>query len=686
MLFMPARLSFRLAATVVLTAAACTDDPVAANGVRPLAARHTLASDSAATRPAVSIAPDSARVVVGRTLQLAVVVRDSAGQPVDAPAVQWASSDTAVVRVDSVGVVTGIAIGAASITAAHGADTARAVVTVHDASVWSVDIAPRGVTLVAGDTVPLAAVARDAQGSAVDSAVMRWSSAAPDVVDVDSLTGVVTAKSAGDAVVLATSAGKRDSVPVTVVSGVADVRIVTPLDTLEAYDTRQLQAVYVDSAGRVITHGSAIARRTLRWASSDTNVARIDSLTGLLTGIDRGTVTVTATSDSLSDTAKRVVVIKYRHIVAAAEHACDLASGGIAWCWGLNAKDGRIGLPELGDDVKSAEPVRVPGGHRFTTISAYGRVTCAIEGDGKAWCWGNNGWGMLARPTGTYNSFTPLLVSEKLRFRAITVGDEHVCAIATDDKTYCWGYNGWGQMGTGRTGSFTEPTLAEQGLALGTVSAGGSFVCGLTPKGEAYCSGYSGQGNLGEGGKISGGNTYSTAAQKVVGGLTFRAIHASNQYACALTPAGAAWCWGNNAGGTLGTTSVTQSSSPVAVDGGLTFRSIAAGYGHACGVTTADALYCWGSNKDGELGSAAAQSGTRAPVRVGTLNAAEVSAANVATGGGAFTCAIAADRLTTLCWGRNEKGQLGNGTVTPLGAPNVTPSIVVGQKPLPADK
>jgi len=671
-----------LATSVALVAVACTDDPVAPNALRPHAVRRDVAADSAA--PKIAVTPDTTRVVVGRTTRLAAIVRDSGGHAVDSAAVAWSSSDSTIARVDSAGVVIGVAIGAVTVSAAHGVDTARAVVTVHDASVWSVTIAPRVLTVVAGDTVPLVAATRDAQDAPVEVTDLRWSSAQPDVADVDSVTGVVRARGAGDAVVVATSGGKRDSVSVTVVPGVAGVRVLGSLDTLEAYDTRQLRAVFVDSGGRVITHGAAVESRTVRWSSSDTNVARVDSVTGVLTGVDRGAVIVTATSDTLVGTATRVVVIKYRSVVTGTEHACDLASGGIAWCWGYNAKDGRIGLPQLGDDVKSAAPVRVPGDHRFTTLSAFGRTTCALDADGNAWCWGNNGWGMLARPTGTYQSATPLLVSETMRFRTIAVGDEHVCAIATDDKTYCWGYNGWGQMGTGRTGSFTTPTLAEGGMALGTLTAGNSFVCGLTPKGEAYCSGFSGQGNLGDGGKISGGNSYLTAPQRVVGGLTFREIRAGNQYACALTPEGAAWCWGNNAGGTLGTTSVSQSSSPVAVDGALTFRSLATGYGHACGITTSDELYCWGGNKDGQLGATAAGNGTRSPIRAGgDLTAAEVSAANVSTGSAAFTCAIAADRLTTLCWGRNDKGQLGNGTVAPAGTPNATPSIVVTQKPLP---
>jgi alpha-tubulin suppressor-like RCC1 family protein len=381
------------------------------------------------------------------------------------------------------------------------------------------------------------------------------------------------------------------------------------------------------------------------------------------------------------------VVIKYRSLVAGTEHACDIASGGIVWCWGLNAKDGRIGMSQLADDAKSAVPVRIPGDLRFKSLAAYGRVTCGLIADGKAYCWGNNGWGMLARPTNVYNSPTPLLVSDKLRFRTISVGDEHVCAIATDDKTYCWGYNGWGQMGTGRTGSFTEPTIAAGGMQFVAISAGASFVCGLTPKGEAYCAGASGYGNLGDGAKISFGNTYSTTPVKVAGGLTFREIHASSQYACAVTEVGNAYCWGNNSGGTLGTTSLSETSSPVAVDGGLSFRAIATGYGHACGIASDEALYCWGANRDGQLANAAIQNGSKAPVRsAGKLTFAGVAAANVSTGSGSFTCGIAADRLTTLCWGRNVNGTLGNGETTPAGTPNHTPSIVVSQKPLPAEK
>ena len=89
----------------------------------------------------------------------------------------------------------------------------------------------------------------------------------------------------------------------------------------------------------------------------------------MLTGVDRGTVTVTATSEGKSATATRVVVIKYRSISAGTMHACDIASGGIVWCWGLNGNEGRIGSAQIGDNAMSNVPAKLPGDLRFAQIS-----------------------------------------------------------------------------------------------------------------------------------------------------------------------------------------------------------------------------------------------------------------------------------------------------------------------------
>src|SRR5690606_5957870 len=128
--------------------------------------------------------------------------------------------------------------------------------------------------------------------------------------------------------------------------------------------------------------------RVIRWSVSDPDIAVIDSVTGVLEGRDRGTVTVSATSEGKTGTITKVVVIKYRSLSTGTQHACDIASGGISWGWGLNARQGRIGLPELTDDAMSSQPVQVPGNHRFVQLATFARTTCGIRTDGKMYCWG----------------------------------------------------------------------------------------------------------------------------------------------------------------------------------------------------------------------------------------------------------------------------------------------------------
>src|SRR4051812_49398096 len=135
------------------------------------------------------------------------------------------------------------------------------------------------------------------------------------------------------------------------------------------------------------------------------------------------------------------------------------------------------------------------------------------------------------------------------------------------------------------------------------VTTGRNFTCALTRGGAAYCWGDNLGGRLG---------TIATrdrlpAPAAMRGGLTFRSISAGYDHVCALTNEGAAYCWGAGDNGKLGTGAVTLPSwapitEPTPVVGGLTFRSVAAGYSHTCAVTEDYHAYCWGSDLGGALG------------------------------------------------------------------------------------
>lgn len=153
-------------------------------------------------------------------------------------------------------------------------------------------------------------------------------------------------------------------------------------------------------------------------------------------------------------------------------------------------------------------------------------------------------------------------------------------------------------------------------------------------------------------------------------------------HTCALTTAGSAYCWGYNGEGQLGngSTSVTN-PMPVAVAGGLAFQSLSVSKvnGVSCGLATSGKAYCWGRNDEGELGD-----GTTTDRATPTPVAGGLSFMSLAVGTG-HVCGIATDG-TAYCWGSTTLGAFGDGSVgrrlTPRpSAPGITfERIVAGHE------
>ena len=671
-----------LVAGVTLTLAACGgSDAITAPVTKPPVEQPgNNAGGNTAPVGSVALTPASGTVFVGRTMTLVAAPKDAAGNTLSGRAVTWTSSADSIARVDANGVVTGVAAGSATITAAAEGKTATTTLAVQLVPVSSVLVTPATANLRTGDTLRLAADTRDSAGAALTGRQVRWTSSAPAVATVDSITGLVRAAGGGAATITATSEGKSGTAALTIAAAtipVATVAVTSALDTLEAYDEVQLQAVTRDAANNVLTG------RTVRWTSSNAAVATVDSITGELTGIDRGTVTVTATSETKSGTATRVVVIKYRSLSAGTEHACDIASGGLVWCWGRNGTQLRIGSTAGGDQSFSSVPVRLNTDVRFKQLSTFGTTTCGLSREGKAYCWGYNGWGNLGNGTSSTPSATPVAVSGGLTFKSVSLGAQHSCGVTTDDRVYCWGFNQSSEFGNNTTASSNVPVAAANGMSFASISAGDGVTCGLTAAGAGWCWGHNGGGQLGDGLKMTYGNTYTRTPSAIVGGLTFRSVHASQGYTCGLTTGGEGYCWGSG-GNRFGSGFSGETSTPRAIPG-FTWKQLSPGSRQACGITTNDELYCWGANGYGQLGTAMGPNGSTTPVRAGgSIKVAEVSAANISTGSAAYTCAISADRLTTYCFGKNDFGQLGNGTTSAADASNPNATIVVGQKPLPS--
>jgi len=311
--------------------------------------------------------------------------------------------------------------------------------------------------------------------------------------------------------------------------------------------------------------------------------------------------------------------LRFRQIAVGDINTCGIDTAGALHCWGSNVT-GQLGagLP-TGLGGFSTTPVPVSGGLSFVSVNAGLRSSCGIARDGSTYCWGLNGNGQLGNGVVGGLSAVPVAVqnSGSLGFTAVSTGFQTSCALTGDGSAYCWGSTAFGQFGNGPPSPpflSTAPVAAGNGLAFATLDVGSAYACGLDSNGSALC-----WSNLNVVGELGfGSSARSNTPAPVVGGLTFAMLDANSSnnilaHTCGVTTTSEAYCWGSNRSGQLGATGAATctfgtvgafncSLFPVAVGGGLQFRSVGVGNEHTCGVALDGTGYCWGRNTSGELG------------------------------------------------------------------------------------
>lgn len=602
-----------------------------------------------------------------------------------------------------------LAVLVALIAACGGSDGDGTTMPPGGTTVASISVTPNTPSVTVGGTVQLTAMPKGADGATLTGKAIAWSSSATAVATV-SANGLVAAVAAGSATITATAEGKSGQATVTITPApppppvpVATVAISPVSASLVPAQSVSLTVTLQDASGNTLTG------RPVTWQSSSEAVAIVNTA-GTVTAVAPGSATITATSEGKDGT--RLITVVDGAMMTTAGGTVNASSGDVSLVFPANAittptaitvapasnPPSAAGLVsgtayELGPSGTFAQHVTV--NIRYTAAAAAGRVPADFRIHrltGGVWVEVPGGsvnttTRVVTAPTSSFSTYAVVQVippvhtvtlaaaassinvggtaqvtatlrdaaNNVLTGRTVTWESSHPAVASVSASGLVTGVAAGGPVtitaqSEGKSGTTAVTVVAvPPPFAFASISASDMLTCGLTPAGAAYCWGNNPNGEVGD-----GSTTRRTIPTPVAGGHTFSVIAAGAKHACALDANGLTWCWGNNEVKQLGREGPNQ-STPLAVPTDLRFAKLTAGHGWTCGITAAGAAWCWGYATDGALGNGQ-QLITATPQAVaGSRTFVKLAA------GDHHTCGIDNGGLL-WCWGDNLNGELGNGT------------------------
>ncbi len=297
-------------------------------------------------------------------------------------------------------------------------------------------------------------------------------------------------------------------------------------------------------------------------------------------------------------------------VAAGSYTSCAIKNGALS-CWG-DASSHQIGD---GSTAGSSFPRPVfDMASGVTAVSVGHQHVCAIK-NAALYCWGRNDYAQVGHNAGVQQ--VPYRVpGYETGVTAVAAAYLHTCVIKNGALT-CWGYNANGELGIGNatTNNARNPTAMALPAIVGletnvaSVSSGGDTTCAVKSTGQLYCWGYNGYGQLGL------GSTANNTAPQLINGFDANttAVATGQSHTCAVKN-GQVFCWGNNAYGQLGYNDTVARLAPAAVPvtvtlpAGERFISVSVSTNlfnpgnieSSCARTSANKVYCWGYNGYGQ--------------------------------------------------------------------------------------
>lgn len=417
--------------------------------------------------------------------------------------------------------------------------------------------------------------------------------------------------------------------------------------------------------------GGTVTGADIEWTSSDPTILEL---------VDVSPAGMTREAELASRLLKRAIA----HRRGQAEITVSVAQGG------LTADTTVVGTVTVQE--------------HWTAVSAGADHSCGVTIDDHVYCWGDG----LIGDRGASGSPIPVRITGVAEALAVTAGggqrglpsQGHTCALPPAGDVQCWGYNGFGAVGSRFPDDELAPTPVVFGQTFSSVVAGRGIVCGITDDsgGETFCWGDNRSWQIGDAYVLAGEpyppfddschfTSRCALTPRRVQDATTQAVHLTVVapavfHVCGLRPSGQAVCWGTGSAEIGSATYLTDATVPTPFVDVLspTLDTIVAGASHNCGLTEAGETHCWGLNSHGQLGTAnpgfSCPSGTSmvpcspVPLMISAPAFRQISA------GGQSTCGVTMNG-DVYCWGSNEFAQLGA-----PGAPDMCGGVACSLDPM----
>ena len=275
------------------------------------------------------------------------------------------------------------------------------------------------------------------------------------------------------------------------------------------------------------------------------------------------------------------------------------------------------------------------------------------------------------------------------RIGYLSAGDTHTCVVLVDNSVKCFGLGSEGQLGNESTsdigdgiGASVASSLAislGSGRSARAIATGTSHTCALLDNMSVKCWGYGAVGAIGSGSTLSRGDNTGEMGDALTPvdlgtGRTATMIAVGASHSCALLDNATLKCWGRNSFGQLGyndtttrgdnTNEMGDSLPAISFATGRTPTAVVAGAQHTCALLDNAQMVCWGSNDYGQLGQGSMTAiGNRAAATVAntpTINVGTGRSVVAMSAGDLHTCALL-DDARVKCWGSAGNGRLGTG-------------------------